>query len=324
MTPSASTSPLVTGVPVTFQCEGCRLAGSMHHTSTDSHASLGVILLNQGPVDRAGSHRLYVKLANRLTQLGVPVLRFDSRGVGESEGAWDDEMTRMSVRDVYGRIQRGAWVPDAIAAIDYMRREVGIDRIVLGGLCGGAATALFAGATHPAVEGIFVIGTPVTFTSTARRVADLPEGVLKRDARRYLRKLVRPSSWARFLKLETDYRTLVHVFGGQLQRRLRRLFGPVAPSENDVINLPLLSALRAAIRRRTQLLFVFGQNDFLWQEFQQQLPSFLNDRNTLPFDLVTISDANHNLTEEPWQQVLFGAVESWMERMSGEARRRRA
>jgi pimeloyl-ACP methyl ester carboxylesterase len=116
----------------------------------------------------------------------------------------------------------------------------------------------------------------------------------------------------------------VHVFGGQLQRRLRHLFGPVAPSENDVINLPLLSALRAAIRRRTQLLFVFGQNDFLWQEFQQQLPSFLNDRNTLPFDLVTIPDANHNLTEEPWQQVLFGAVESWMEQMSGEARRRRA
>ena len=75
------------GVPVTFECEGARLVGSLH-TPHGRAADLGVILLNQGPIDRTGSHRLYIKLAARLTSLGIPVLRFDARGVGESEGRW--------------------------------------------------------------------------------------------------------------------------------------------------------------------------------------------------------------------------------------------
>jgi pimeloyl-ACP methyl ester carboxylesterase len=295
--------------------------GSLHATS--AAAPFAVILLNQGPVDRGGSHRLYIKLANRLTRLGIPVLRFDARGVGESEGRWEGEDQGITIPQVYGQIQRGAWKPDAMAAIDFMQRATGVKQVVLGGLCGGAATALFAGADHPAVEGMFVIGTPITFSSATQRVADLPDAIIARDTFGYLKKLLKPSSWARFLSFQSDYSTLVHVFMTQLKRRFGRL-GASAATEDAIdenINAPLLQAVRTTVTRRKRLLVVYGENDYLWQEFQEQMHRFGPSREQLPFQLVTIPDANHTLTEESWQHALFAAVTTWIEEPAQRLRR---
>ena len=310
------------GTPVSFSCEGSRLRGSLHTPSVPGGRT-GVILLNQGPIDRAGSHRLYIKLAARLVALGMPVLRFDARGVGESEGQWAAD--KISVLEAYGNIQRGAWVPDTLAAIEYMRQTVQVDEIVLAGLCGGACTAVFAGADNRAVSGIVAIGAPVTFSAVTQQVADLPDAVIEHHAGRYIRKILQPSSWARFLSLQTDYRTLLGVFGTALRRRLLRGGQADRISETDAkINVPMINAIRSAARTDKKLLFVFGGNDYLWQEFQEQLPRFGADRTALPFDLVTIDGANHILTEESWQEALYEAMTSWLSAAPSAARRRSA
>jgi pimeloyl-ACP methyl ester carboxylesterase len=305
-----------TGAPVAFTCEGSRLVGSLHQPAQPVPGLPGIILLNQGPVDRGGAHRLYLKLAWRLTALGFPVLRFDARGVGESEGLWEGEQTSISVLDTYGAIQKGVWVPDTRAAIEFMQRATGVDKVILGGLCGGAATALLTGVNHPAVESMFVIGTPVTFTAVTRRVADLPEAIIQRDSRQYLRKLVDPKSWVRFLSFKTDYRTLLGVFTTQVQRRLKPSAASAeAPEADEKMNLPLLEAITGSTTQAKRLLMVFSENDYLWQEFQEQMWRF-GDRDRLPFDLVTIPDANHTLTEEPWQDALYKEVTAWLDRSS--------
>jgi len=66
--------------------------------------------------------------------MGFAVLRFDARGVGESEGGWEGDP--VSILDAYGDIQRGAWVPDARAAIEFMKRTIGSRHLLLGGACG--------------------------------------------------------------------------------------------------------------------------------------------------------------------------------------------
>lgn len=318
---------LETGVPVSFECKGFKLVGSLHTTATS--ASHGVILLNQGPIDRGGSHRLYIKLANRLTALGVPVLRFDARGVGESDGIWEGETQEkgLSILEAYGHIQRGVWKDDACAAIEFMHRSTGVSRIILGGLCGGATTAVFAGVDHPAVDAMLLIGTPITFSSVTRRTADLPDAVIDRDSAAYRRKLFQLSSWSRFIRMETDYRTMAHVFMVQLRRQVGRLGGDAsAASDGDSnVNLPLIKAIMAACKRRKHLLFVYGENDYLWQEFQEHLPRFGSDRSRLPFELQTIPRANHILTEQSWQQALFTSVCDWYSRLTaGQARRQPA
>jgi len=316
VSPSTLLQRAAAGAPVSFTCEGCRLVGSLHQPAQAVPGLPGIILLNQGPVDRGGAHRLYVKLAWRLAALGFPVLRFDARGVGESEGLWEAEETSITVLDTYGAIQKGVWVPDTRAAIEFMQRAAGVDKVILGGLCGGAATALLTGVDHPAVESIFAIGTPVTFTAVTRRVADLPEAVIHRDSRQYLRKLVNPKSWVRFLSFKTDYRTLLGVFTTQVQRRLRPSAGGVeGPETDEKMNVPLLNAIAASTTEGRRLLMVFSENDYLWQEFQEQMWRF-GDRDRLPFDLVTIPDANHTLTEEPWQEALYEKVTAWLDRPS--------
>ena len=42
----------------------------------------GVILLNAGIINRVGPNRIYVKMARRLADMGLPVLRFDFSGRG--------------------------------------------------------------------------------------------------------------------------------------------------------------------------------------------------------------------------------------------------
>lgn len=328
MTAVRPESRLAAGEPVTFLCEGSRLYGSLHRPSKRLPGAPGVILLNQGPVDRAGSHRLYIKLTERLTAMGLVVLRFDARGVGESEGAWPQEDVRITVPDIYGHIQRGAWTPDALAAIEFMRREAGVDRVVLGGLCGGAVTAVFAGADHAAVDAVFGIGMPVTFAHVTQ-LAAVPDAVLKREASGYFRKLLRPSAWTRFLTFQTDYRTIVRLFSAQLRRRLSRLRTADGRAEeneeNDqAVNVPLLKTIDRAARARKPLLFVFSGNDDLWHEFEERLPRFGADRSRLPFDLVTIPNANHILTEDRWQQELYDQVATWLTSHIGGARRRTA
>ena len=319
MSVGAPVHALDTGVPVSFDFAGFNLVGSLHETNRP--AAHGVILLNQGPVDRGGSHRLYIKLANELTAMGVPVLRFDARGVGESDGIWEAETqeTGLSILEAYGHIQRGVWKDDALAAIEFMQRTTGVSRIILGGLCGGATTAVFAGVDHPAVDAMFLIGTPITFSSVTRRTADLPDAIIERDSAAYRRKLFKLSSWSRLLSMKTDYRTMAHVFMVQLQRQVGRLGGDVSmPGDDDGnINLPLIKSILTACKRRKRLLFVYGENDYLWQEFQEHLTRFGSDRSRLPFELKTIPKANHILTEASWQQALFTSVCDWYSRIAG-------
>src|SRR5262245_12548726 len=120
---------------VTFECEGCRLFGTLHRPS-GARSSLGVILLNQGPIDRGGSHRIYLRWVDRLSELGLTVLRFDARGVGESEGQWAPDGEAITVPEVYGSVQQGIWKPDALAAVNFMLHDPAgprVERVILGG-----------------------------------------------------------------------------------------------------------------------------------------------------------------------------------------------
>jgi pimeloyl-ACP methyl ester carboxylesterase len=327
VTPDVLKRRLTTGEAVSFVCEGSRLVGSLHRPETANPELPGIVLLNQGPLDRSGAHRLYVKLAWRLTAMGFTVLRFDARAVGDSEGVWDGEPNAVSILDAYGEIQRGAWVPDARAAIEFMKRTVGSKHVLLGGVCGGAATALLAGADHSDVVGMFIVGTPVTRSSVTRLVADLPEAIIQSETRRYFMKLADPRSWLRLLSFKTDYKTLVEVFMTQVRRRLGRFKTTAARSAevDEKVNMLLLDAIASTPRRKKQLLIVFGENDHLWHEFKEQMWRF-GDRDRLPFALVTIPDANHTLTEDLWQEALFDTVTGWATRWTAgsEGQRRSA
>lgn len=90
-------------------------------------AARGVLIVTGGPQYRAGSHRQFVLLAAFLAARGVPVLRFDYRGRGDSEGAPRDY--RAVGPDIAGALAQ------FFASVPALRE------VVLWGLCDGATAA---------------------------------------------------------------------------------------------------------------------------------------------------------------------------------------
>ena len=67
-----------------FECQGAQLLGLLSHSAPAS--DIGVIVVVGGPQYRVGSHRQFVLLARELANAGYPCLRFDHRGMGDSDG----------------------------------------------------------------------------------------------------------------------------------------------------------------------------------------------------------------------------------------------
>jgi uncharacterized protein len=94
----------------------------------------GVIFLHGFTGDRMESHWLFVKCSRALADSGIASLRFDFYGSGESEGRFSDVTLQTEILD-------------ATAAVDFFRRQKGIDpsRLGLLGLSlGGAVAAAIA------------------------------------------------------------------------------------------------------------------------------------------------------------------------------------
>src|SRR5262249_52771049 len=106
-----------------FTCRGDSLV-AIYHQATGAPRR-GVVIVVGGPQYRVGSHRQFVLLARALAESGIPVLRFDYRGMGDSEG----EFTGFEAIDL-----------DIAAAIDaFVARCPSLREIVLWGLCDAAS-----------------------------------------------------------------------------------------------------------------------------------------------------------------------------------------
>ena len=109
-----------------FECEGERLVAVLHPGAEG--ATRGVLVVVGGPQYRVGSHRQFVTLARDLARAGVPVLRFDYRGMGDSDG----------VHPGFEHI-----TPDIAAAVGALCARVpSLREVVIWGLCDAASAAL--------------------------------------------------------------------------------------------------------------------------------------------------------------------------------------
>lgn len=112
---------------VVFDCEGAPLVGIVSRPRAGEPAT-GLVIVVGGPQYRAGSHRQFVLLARTLAAAGHAVLRFDYRGMGDSQGAKRDFL------DVS---------PDIDAAIGALQRTApSVRRVALWGLCDAASAVL--------------------------------------------------------------------------------------------------------------------------------------------------------------------------------------
>lgn len=107
------------------------LAGILTEADTQSRGETALILLNSGIMHRVGACRLSVKVARAVTeQTGLPCLRFDFSGVGDS-----------AARRAGGLSFDEAAVAEVGEAMDYLESARGVRQFVIYGLCSGARIA---------------------------------------------------------------------------------------------------------------------------------------------------------------------------------------
>jgi exosortase A-associated hydrolase 1 len=135
-----------------FECAGQKLVSIVHPTENGSR--IGVVIVVGGPQYRVGSHRQFVYTARALATSGYPVLRFDYRGMGDSEG---EPRTFDSVS------------VDIRCAIDYLTAALGVDGVVLFGLCDAASASLIYCPTDDRVRGLILLNPWVHTTQGEAR-----------------------------------------------------------------------------------------------------------------------------------------------------------
>lgn len=224
------------------------------------------ILLPPGVKTRVGPHRINRKLAQAFLSRGIPVLRTDFAGLGDSGG----EIADSRLEAMYRSVQLGGNIGDTRAALDWAERELGVRRCVVGGLCGAAITALLAAQDDERIAALYAIALPVTLEKdVGRDAAQMTPGELRSYRATYLRKLLRPEAWLRLLSMKTDYRLLWRSLAQPLTRRFSSGALPEGAPASDV-SQKFTAAFFALVGSGRPALLMYGEHDHLLHQYEEK------------------------------------------------------
>jgi pimeloyl-ACP methyl ester carboxylesterase len=122
-------------------------------------SGVGVVFFNAGVVHRVGPHRINVKIARALAAMGIPSIRFDLSGLGDSgrPGA--------NAEHSHG-LQASKDIRDAI---DALAAASGVSKFVLCAVCSGTVHSYDAAAADARVVGLVLLDSYIYPTAKSRR-----------------------------------------------------------------------------------------------------------------------------------------------------------
>lgn len=129
---------------VFFQNEGQKIAGVLHLPDQNNPPC---VIASHGLLSSKDSEK-YIALGEQLSREGIAMLRFDFRGIGESEGRLEDDTVSRRIMDLG-------------AAIDFMLTRSGLGRRM--GLVGsslGGYVSLFKAAMDKEIRALVIWATP--------------------------------------------------------------------------------------------------------------------------------------------------------------------
>jgi len=271
---------------VAFRCAGEPLYGVL--SLPEQPSPRGVLIIVGGPQYRAGSHRQFTLLARTLAARGIPVQRFDYRGMGDGGGAQRD------FSDV---------VLDVRAAVDHFMAAVpGMREVVLWGLCDGASAALFYASQDARVRGLVLLNPWVRTEAGAARAT------LKHY---YRGRLLQGELWRKLFSGQFD--------AGAAWRSLRQLLAasgakPAAHAGDPPADLPS-RMLASWSRFKGPVLLILSGADLTAKEFTDLADASPAWQKLLERSGTTrhqLDDADHTFSRRVWRDQVADWTANWV------------
>ena len=241
------------------------------------------LLTNSGVIPRSGPNRMNVHLARHLAAMGIPSVRFDLTGLGDSG------------RPATPLPLIAQWVADTRSVMDHAAQQKGCARFVMVGFCSGAEVAHLVALEDARLRGavlwdLYAYPTPVSeLRSLAYRLQRL------------------------------GYRGAARKATQRLASLLSRQ--PPAPPKATAMASPppgkavYAQRIQALIDRGVALQIAFGEGNPTWFNHAGQFRAmFKGERFLEQVDFSFLTEADHLLTTAEGQQAFLRMTEQWIRR----------
>ncbi len=294
--------------PFLFDCQDDVLSGVLHLGDPDNRT--GVLVIVGGPQYRVGSHRQFVHLSRGLAAQGIPVMRFDYRGMGDSSGSLLG----------FEHIQN-----DIRCAIDvFMRKQPALRNVVIWGLCDAATAAGFYAAHDKRVAGLVLLNPWVRSE----------EGEAKAFLKHYyLQRLMSKQFWQKVVKGEFNLRDSI----ASLVSKVRQLVMKAEPqpvnsstsqsanaaekiikkvADNISASVNLAEKLQASLKvYHGPVLFIISGNDLTAAEFDDAVSRSKPFRQLIAknrFSRLDLKSADHTFSRRKWRDEVQSKTIDWV------------
>lgn len=277
-----------------FESAGKQLVGISHPVAIGSDDSVGVLIVVGGPQTRVGSHRQFVLLARYLAGNGIPAMRFDYSGMGDSQGIEADFM---------------AIGEDIHQACRAFKQQCGVKRIVLWGLCDAASSSLLYARSHQTDD---VLGM-ILLNPWVRSEQGEAKAIVKHY---YLNRLKDKAFWRKVFSLKFNYSGALKSLTSNLRKasstRENSEVPEAAQTNEDNYIEHMLEGLQLF---DGPVMLVISGEDLTASEFLDLVGSSSDWKTSLAKNekrRLTIETANHTFSSKQWRNEVEVACLDWI------------
>ena len=251
------------------------------------HTRKVLIMLSTGVQGSAGEGDANMLLARRVAREGIPVLRLDFRGTGESPAQSSLTENRPYVR---GNTK------DIANAVQFMRKSFPRAEVIVAGICSGAYWAIHSAAQQPGIDRVIAINPQLYAGSRVRDGISSMHAV--QASLQVHASIVNASKWNRLLSGQYSWSKIISVAKGVMRRAGESVL-PETHSDTIISGLPALD-LDVLFPATTRFDLVYSRNDSGYHYLSQHNPKSLRRlRDERDLRVHTMANTDHTFSTPP-------------------------